>query len=139
MPTRRALVAASTAQLAMQAAGLAVTLRRRLRYDFVPLGWRASADPTLGESLLMGTPFSAPGVMLAAQLGATAVLRRRASPAAARTLGLLGGGMIVGYLGERVVQRRLIGGWDPVETPVAAAGLAGAALMAALGLRRAVR
>jgi hypothetical protein len=43
--------------------------------------------------------------------------------------------MIAGYLGERVVQQRLLRGeWDPVETPIAAAGLAGAAAMAVLGL-----
>jgi hypothetical protein len=134
MSKSHALVAVSAAQLGLQAAGLAVTLRRRLSYDFVPLGWRGGPGQT---SMLTGSPFSAPGPMVVAQAAAIAVLRRRPSPLAARTLGFLGWAMIAGSLGERVVQRRLLGGeWDPVETPVAAAGLAGAAVMTVLGLGR---
>ena len=132
---RRALVTVSAAQLAVQVVASAVAVRRRRHYDFVPLGMRGSPDTVARDSLLLGTSFSAPATMLAAQAAATAVLRRRASPVAASTLGFLGVAMIGGYLGERMVQRRLLRGeWDPVESPLAAAGLGGAVVMAVLGL-----
>ena len=135
MGTRRTLVAVSAAQLAVQVVATAVAVRRRRHCDFVPLGLRGSADTVARDSLVMGTSFSAPAVMLAAQASATAVLRRGPNPLAARTLGFLGWAMIAGYLGERMVQRRVISSdWDPVETPVAAAGLGGAVVMALLGL-----
>jgi predicted membrane protein len=86
----------------------------------------------------MGTPFSAPGAMIGAQLAATAVLHGRPSRTAARTVGVLGSAMVVGYLGERVVQQRLVD-WDAVETPIAMAGLGGAVVMAWLGLGAAAR
>jgi hypothetical protein len=133
--TGHALVAVSAAQLAVQVVANAVAIRRRRHYDFVPLGMRGSPTTVARDSLLMGTSFSAPVVMLAAQVTATAALHRAPNPLAARTLGFLGWAMIGGYLGERMVQRRLIAGdWDPVETPLAAAGLGGAVVMAGLGL-----
>jgi hypothetical protein len=138
--TRRALVAVSSVQLAAQTAGQVVTLRRRLHYDFVPLGWRGRPENLDRDVWLVGTPMSAPGVMFATQAVATAALASRPSPLAARTLGFLGWAMIAGYLGERVVQQRLSGrGWDPVETPVAAVGLGGAVVMTVLGLATDVR
>jgi hypothetical protein len=138
--TRRALVAVSAAQLAVQVVANVVAIRRRLHYDFVPLGMRGSPDAVARDSLLMGTSFSAPVVMLTTQAIATAALHRAPAPVAARTLGLLGGAMIGGYLGERMVQRRLFTGEpDPVETPLAATGLGGAVVMAWLGLRSAAR
>ncbi len=59
-----------------------------------------------------------------------------AGPLAPAILGSLGAAYVGGYLGERVVRERLSpGGWDPVETPVAATGLTLAAAMGFLGLR----
>ena len=44
--------------------------------------------------------------------------------------------MTAGYLMERLGRRRLTtGGFDPVETPVVVAGLAGAAAMGVFGHR----
>jgi hypothetical protein len=138
--TSRALVAVSAAQLAVQVVANAVAIRRRRHYDFVPLGMRGSPDTVARDSLLMGTSYSAPVVMLVTQAAATAALRRAPTPVAGRALGFLGWAMIGGYLGERMVQRRLMAGeWDPVETPLAAAGLGGAAVMAWLGLGRTPR
>jgi len=133
--TRRALIAVSAGQLAVQACALAVGVRRGLAFDYVPLAWRSSGDAVARDAMLLGTPISAPAAMLLTQAVATTVLRSRPSPVAARTLWFLGWAMIAGYLGERQVQRRLLEGeWDPIETPLAAAGLAGAAAMTVLGL-----
>jgi hypothetical protein len=135
MPRRSILVVVSAGQLAAQAVGQAVALRRRLHYDLVPLGWRGSAEHVGRDSWLLGTALSAPAAMLVTQAVATAVLHRRPSAVSAHTLGFLGWAMVGGLLGERVVRRRVLGGeWEPVESPVAALGLAGAGVMAVLGL-----
>jgi len=63
---------------------------------------------------------------------------RRPSHGAARALAGLGALQVPGYLGERLVRRRLRpSGWDAVESPLAAAGLGLAGAMAALGSRAA--
>jgi hypothetical protein len=84
----------------------------------------------------MGTALSAPVVMLAAQAWAIAALFRRPDAAAERALGGLGATMVAGYLAERLVRQRLAPrGWDKAETPVVAAGICLAAVMALTGPR----
>ena len=129
------LIATSAAQLAAGCAGLAIALRRRYAYDWLFL----QGDPTRLrlEASTLGTGLSAPPTMVLAQVAATVSLARRRHPGAARvTLGALGALMVPGYLGERVVRRLLShNGWQPVESPVACAGLLLAALMPVLAWR----
>lgn len=128
------LVAASAAQLGLAAAGLAIALRRGHSYD-IPL---LHGDPAriLRESVVMGTAFSQPPVMMAAQAVLTAAVARRGDPRAVRGLQVLGSAMVAGYLAERLVRTRLRRrGWDPVETPLALAGLWLSAAMVVLGGR----
>ena len=132
MTPRRLLVLLSSAQLAAGLAGLAVAVRRRVPYDIPFL--HGSADSVRRDALTMGTAYSAPVPMLAAQAAAIVRLAGRPSDGARRTLGGLGAAMVAGYLVERADRRRLRpSGWDAVETPVAAAGLGLAAAMAVLG------
>jgi hypothetical protein len=134
MANRSRLVAAFTVQLAAGLAGQVVAIRRRHPYD-TPL-MSGQPENVARDSLLQGTALSAPVVMLAAQ--AWAIRRLRAGPddGARRVLGGLGVVMTAGYLMERLGRRRLTtGGFDPVETPVVVAGLAGAAAMGVFGHR----
>jgi hypothetical protein len=131
MANRSALVAASAAQLAANLSGQLVALRRRRHYD-VPF-MHGSADRVGRDSWLLGTAFSAPSYMLAAQGWAVARLLRGPDERARQALRLLGTGMIPGYLLERDCRRRLTPGHlDPVETPVVVGGLGGAVAMALL-------
>jgi hypothetical protein len=133
MDRRRLLAAASSAQLVAGVAGLLVAVRRRRAYDFI--GVRGRPDAVARDALLMGTALSAPAPMLAAQAGAVAVLARRPSRPAELVLGGIGAAMVAGYLGERLVRRRLRpSGWDGLESPIAVAGLGLAATMASAGL-----
>jgi pimeloyl-ACP methyl ester carboxylesterase len=135
-PSRsRLLAAVSAAQLATGAAGTVVALRRRRPYDI--LGMRGRADAVARDAIVMGTALSAPVANLLAQAALTAVAARRPSRGAARALGALGALQVAGYLGERLVRRRLRpSGWDAVETPLVVAGIGLAAAMAALGRPR---
>lgn len=149
--TRRALLAVSGAQLMTQLIGLAVALGRRLPYDVQLVGMRGEPGEIGRDLWDKGTALSAPVTMLGLQTVATTRLalvsgagggsggsllgRLVGGTAAARALGVLGALNVCGYLGERVVRDRLRpGGWDPVETPVAAVSLSLAAAMGALGL-----
>ena len=134
MTTRAALVSVSSAQLAVQLAGLTVAVRRRRNYD---VGFmRGSPEHVVRDSLWAGTAYSAPITMLAAQAWATARLRRGPDDGARRLLGMLGVMMVPGYLMERYVREHLHPRClDPVETPVALAGLGLAAAMGVLGHR----
>jgi hypothetical protein len=143
-PTTRSrlLVAVSVAQLATNVTGMAVALRRRHPYDVFWM--HGQADTVARDAILRGTALSAPVSNLLAQAAMTVLVARRPSPGAARALAGLGALQVPGYLGERLVRRRLRpSGWDAVESPLAAAGigLAGALLSmaskdraAALGL-----
>lgn len=112
---------------------MAVAIRRRHPYAFLML--RGDPDRVAREAIGMGTALSAPGMMLLMQAAATAQLIRARTPLAERLLGTLGAGMVVGYLGEDLVRRRLRrSGWDLVESPLAVVGLALASAMAVLGL-----
>ena len=133
---RRLLVAVSLVQLCAGLAGQTIALRRRIAFDIALLGWRGSAHHVGRDSWLLGTGVSAPGVMLATQAVATVHLARYESPAAARTLGVLGAMMTAGYPVERAVRTALRpGGIDPVLAPVIVIGTGLGVAMAALGLR----
>jgi hypothetical protein len=71
--------------------------------------------------------------MLGAQAWALAVLRRGPDERARTALRWLGTGMVAGDLSERQCRRRLTpAGFDPVETPIVAAGFGGTVAMALL-------
>jgi hypothetical protein len=134
MAHRSALVAVSAVQLAVGVLGQVVALRRRLPYDTPLMSGRA--EDVGRDSWTQGTALSAPVVMLAAQAWATARLRAAPRDGARRALGGLGAVMTAGYLLERLDRHRLTRrGFDPVETPIVVAGLAGAAAMGLLGHR----
>jgi hypothetical protein len=131
-PRRRLLAAVSVAQLATGVAGMVVALRRRHPYDVFWMHGRA--DAIARDTIVKGTALSAPVSNLLAQAALTVVVARRPSRGAARALGGLGALQVAGYLGERLVRRRLRpSGWDPVETPLAAIGIGLAGAMPALG------
>jgi len=132
----RLLAAVSAAQLACGLWGMAVAIRRRRAFD-LPF-WHGQESAVSRDSLLMGTALSAPVLMLGAQAWATAALAQRPNLTAERVLGGLGAVMAAGYLAERLVRQRLLpSGWDAAETPMVAAGLSLAVVMALLGLRSA--
>jgi pimeloyl-ACP methyl ester carboxylesterase len=113
---------------------LVVALRRRHPYDVFRMHGRA--DAIARDAILKGTALSAPVSNLLVQATLTAVMARRPSRGAARALGGLGALQLAGYLGERLVRRRLRpSGWDAVETPLILASLGLAGAMAALGSR----
>jgi pimeloyl-ACP methyl ester carboxylesterase len=92
------------------------------------------ADAIARDTILKGTALSVPVSNLLVQAALTGVVARRPSRGAARALGGLGALQVAGYLGERLVRRRLRpSGWDAVESPLAIAGIGLAAAMAALG------
>jgi pimeloyl-ACP methyl ester carboxylesterase len=133
-PTSRSrlLAAVSVAQLAAGVVGMVVALRRRHPYDVFWMHGRA--DAIARDTIVKGTALSAPVSNLLAQAALTAVVARRPSRGAARALGGLGALQVAGYLGERLVRRRLRpSGWDALETPLAVAGIGLAGAMAALG------
>jgi hypothetical protein len=128
----RLLAAVSVAQLATGAAGMVVALRRRHPYHV--LWMRGRSDAIARDTILKGTALSAPVSNLLLQAAVTVRVARRPTRGAARALAGLGALQVAGYLGERLVRRRLRpSGWDPVESPLALAGLALAGAMAALG------
>ena len=131
-PRRRLLAAVSVAQLATGVAGMVVALRRRHPYDVFWMHGRS--DAIARDTILKGTALSAPVSNLLVQVALTAVVARRPSRGAARALGGLGALQVAGYLGERLVRRRLRpSGWDAVESPLVVAGIGLAGAMAALG------
>jgi pimeloyl-ACP methyl ester carboxylesterase len=133
-PTTRSrlLAAVSAAQLATGVAGMIVALRRRHPYDV--LWMHGQADTIARDTILKGTALSAPVSNLLVQAALTAGVAWRPSRAAARTLGGLGALQVAGYLGERLVRRRLRpSGWDRFESPLVVADIGLAGAMAALG------
>jgi hypothetical protein len=130
MTPRAALVSLSSAQVAVQLAGLTVAVRRRRNYD---VGFmRGSPSHVVRDSLWAGTAYSAPAYLIAAQWWATARLRRQPDDGARRLLGMLGVLYGPGYLFERYVRAHLAR-FDRVETPIALAGIWLAAGMGVLG------
>jgi hypothetical protein len=131
---RRLLAAVSVAQLTTQVVGMMVALRRRHPYDVFWMHGRADAIGR--DTIVRGTALSAPLLNMLVQAALAAVLARRPSRSAARVLGGWGALQVAGYLGERLVRRRLRpSGWDAVETPLVIVGIGLAGVMAALGRR----
>src|SRR5215217_7391939 len=131
-PRNRLLAAVSVAQLATGVAGMVVALRRRHPYDVFWMHGRS--DRIARDTILRGTALSAPVSNLLVQTVLTALVARRPSQGATRALGGLGALQVAGYLGERLVRRRLRpSGWDAVESPLLLAGIGLAGAMAALG------
>ena len=131
MADRRALVAVSAVQPAAGLVRQVVTLRRR-RHDDVPF-MTGSPDHVGRDSLWFGSSYSAPVYMTGSQAWAVVPLARRPDERARRMLRLLGSS-ITGHLMERFNRKLLTpAGFDPVETPIVAVGLAGSAAMAVLG------
>src|SRR4051812_26469653 len=141
MTPRRLLVAISAAQLTAAITGLVVALRRGRSWDirqpWAPWGMLHGAPEHLRRDWLWsGTAYSAPAWVLAFQLLAIRNLATGPDDGARRMLGMLGVLMAPGYLAERYVRTHLRpGGWDPVETPVAAALIGLSAAMGVLGHR----
>jgi hypothetical protein len=134
MANRWALVAVSAAQLGAGVTGQVVALHDQRPFD-VPIGWRGRPERIGHDSWLLGTGLSAPVIMLVAQAGVTGSLARRPSRWATRTLGILGTAMVGGYLLEKEFRAAMApSGFDPVITPIAAAGVGLAVAMAAIGL-----
>ncbi|MGY1618914.1 hypothetical protein ACI797_19415 [Geodermatophilus sp. SYSU D00691] len=132
MAGRRLLVALSTAQLAVQLLGAGVAVRRAVTYDIPFLHGRP--DRVRRDALWLGSAFSAPTPMIAAQAWATARLLVGPDDAAPRVLVLLGVAMLPGILLERRDRERLTpAGFDPVETPLVAGALGLTAAMVLAG------
>src|SRR3954462_2148964 len=105
MTSRSALVAVAAAQLAAQAAGHVVAVRRRRHFD-VPF-LTGSPEHIVRDWLWFGTAYSAPPDMVGPQ--AWALVRLAAGPdvRARQALRLLGTSMVGGYLSERLCRARL--------------------------------
>ena len=131
---RDALALVSTAQLALGLVGLRHAVRTGTGYDVGFL--RGSPETARRDRWLMGTNLSAPGVMLLAQGASIPLLVTGHRPRlAARTLGVLGAVMALGYPAEVSVRHA----WrhpDRVIAPLIAAAEVLAITMAVLGLYR---
>lgn len=129
-----AVSAVSAVQLAVGLAGAVTAVRRGHSYDL--LWFHGNPARVAAEALMLGTALSAPGPMLLSQATCTVVVAAHPDRRAAAGLQILGTMMVGGYLVERLGQRRLRpGGWEPLETPLVAAGAGLAAVMAVLGRR----
>jgi hypothetical protein len=117
---------------------MAVAIRRGHAYD---VGFMKGTSANVArDSILSGTAFSAPVTMLATQAALTAIVATRGSERAATGLRVLGALMASGYLAERLVRHRLSrGGWEPLESPLVAAGLGLSVGMSLLGARARAR
>jgi hypothetical protein len=129
----RLLAVISAVQLGMGVVGLRKALRDGTEYD---LGFlRGSPATTKRNLLFMGTNLSAPVWMLLAQALATVRLMTRHRSRAAKTLGILGVMMSLGYPAEKSVRQA----WrHPNRSTTVLTGVAEllAVSMAGLGLRR---
>src|SRR3712207_5856388 len=134
MTHRTALAAVAATQLAAQAVGHVVALRRRRTFDVPFLA--GAPEHLVRDWLWFGTAYSAPPYLLGPQIWAVARLLRGPDERAQWVLRGIGTGLTFGYLSERLVRARVRrGGFDPVETPVVVAGWGGAIAMAVLARR----
>ena len=126
----------SAAQLGMGLVGLRKALRDRTEYD---LGFTRGSPETMKRDLwFMGTNLSAPAWMLLAQALATVLLMTRHRSRAAKTLGILGVMMSLGYPAEKSVRQA----WRHPNRSITALTVVAELLavsMAWLGLRRQLR
>jgi hypothetical protein len=112
---------------------MGVAIQRRRAYDFLFL--HGDPETVARDAALMGTAYSAPGIMLLVQAIATVRLLRGPTASGTLVLGALGAAMVPGYLGETLGRRRLrSSGYDPLESSLVIIGVGLAAAMAALGL-----
>ena len=129
----RLLAVISAGQLGLGLLGLRKALREGTEYD---LGFlRGSPETTKRDLLFMGTNLSAPVWMLLAQALATGRLMTRHRSRAAKTLGILGVMMSLGYPAEKSVRQA----WrhpNRSTTVLTVAAELLAVSMAWLGLRR---
>ena len=132
----RLLGVISAVQLGLGLLGLRKALRDGTVYDF---GFLRGSPATMKRDLwFMGTNLSAPAWMLLAQALATFLQMTRHRSSAAKTLGILGVMMSLGYPAEKSVRQA----WrHPNRSITALTGVAEllAASMAWLGLRRQLR
>jgi hypothetical protein len=136
MTPRCTLAFVSGLHVVTAVAALDYAVERGLAMDAV--GIRRSADDMPLDAYLLGTGVTPPIVFMGVQAVAATVVLCRPSPVAARTLGVLGAVMIVGYAIERETRRALHPqNWDSRVTPLTGAGAALAVSMAVLGLRTA--
>jgi hypothetical protein len=134
MAQRTTLLAVTSAQLAAQAAGHVVALRRRRHFD-VPF-MTGSPEHLVRDWLWFGTAYSAPPYLLGLEVWALGRLLRGPDDRARWVLRWLGTGLTLGYLSERCSRIRVRpGGLDPVETPVVVVGWGCAAALAVLARR----
>jgi hypothetical protein len=127
------LAAVSAAQLASGVAGMVVALRRRHPYDVFWM--HGQAEEIARDTLFRGTALSAPVSNLLLQAALTAMVAARPSRRTQQGLGALGALWVAGYLGERLVRRRLgPSGWEQLESPLLVVAIGLAVAMAALGL-----
>ena len=123
----------SAAQLGMGLVGLRKALHEGTEYD---LGFLRGSPATMKRDLLfMGTNLSAPVWMLLAQALATVLLMTRHRSRAAKTLGILGVMMSLGYPAEKSVRQA----WRHPNRSITALTVVAELLavsMAWLGLRR---
>ncbi|WP_369255107.1 hypothetical protein [Geodermatophilus amargosae] len=134
MVSRTTLVGITSAQLAAQAAGHVVALRRRRHFD-VPF-LTGSPEHLVRDWLWFGTAYSAPPYLLGLEVWALGRLLRGPDDRARWVLRWLGTGLTAGYLSERCSRIRIRpGGLDPVETPVVVVGWGCAAALAVLARR----
>jgi len=97
------LGAVSAVQLGLGLVGLRQALRDGTEYD---LGFMRGSPATIKRDLwFMGTNLSAPAWMLLVQALATVLLMTRHRSSAAKTLGILGVMMSLGYPAEKSVRR----------------------------------
>ena len=130
---RQLLVAISAAQLAVGVIGQLVAVRERRSFEI--FRWHGNPEDVARDSWFMGTGLSAPVSMLAVQVGAIAVLARRASRPAAAALAGLGLMMVVGSLLENKIRSAIREpGADRVVTVVAGLGLGLAVGMVVVGV-----
>jgi hypothetical protein len=126
----------SAVQLGLGLLGLRKALRNGTEYD---LGFMRGAPATMKRDLwFMGTNLSAPAWMLLAQALATILLMTRHRSSAARTLGILGVMMSLGYPAEKSVRQA----WRHPNRSITALTVVAELLavsMARLGLRRQLR
>jgi hypothetical protein len=126
----------SAAQLGMGLVGLRKALRDGTEYD---LDFTRGSPETMKRDLwFMGTNLSAPAWMLLAQALATVLLMTRHRSRAAKTLGILGAMMSLGYPAEKSVRQAWRHPNRSITALTAVAELL-AVSMAWLGLRRQLR
>jgi len=130
---RCTLAFVSGLQVVTATIALRYAVERELAIDAV--GIRRNAADVPRDAYFLGTGVTPPLLFTGVQAVAAAVLLCRPSRTAARTLGVLGAVMFLGYAAERESRRALVPHrWDSRVTPLTAMGAALTVPMAVLGL-----